>query len=57
MSANCQHEECDPYRRCQAATLEERRAAFWLRYRSEGRRYPEDMGTDPLGWLEGAVPD
>lgn len=57
MSADCQHEECDPYRRCQAATLEERKAGFWLRYRSEGRRYPEDMGTDPLGWLEGAMPD
>ena len=53
--SNCQHDQCEDYRRCQAATLEERKDAFWMRYRQG--YYADDMGTDPIGWLEGAVPD
>lgn len=53
--SNCDHDQCEPYRRCQAATLAERKEWFWLAYR-KGLR-PESLATDPIGWLEGAVSD
>lgn len=53
--SNCDHDQCENYSRCQAATLTERKADFWFRYRQG--RHPEEMGTDPIGWLEGAVSD
>lgn len=55
MSSNCDHEQCEPYRLCQAATLAERKRWFWTGCR-EGF-YPENLATDPIGWLEGAVSD
>lgn len=55
MSYNCSHPECEPYDRCQAATEKERRRDFWCRYR--GGASIAELGTDPLAWLNGDVPD
>jgi hypothetical protein len=53
---HCQHEECEPYNSCQAATRRERERDFWLLTRAG---WPEAwFGTDPLAWLNGdTAPD
>jgi len=54
MSVNCSHEECEHYNSCIAATERERRQDFWTRRR---RHLPVDqLGTDPLAWLNGDMP-
>ena len=55
MSANCSHEECEPYNSCRAATELERRRDFWLR--RYAKQPTDQLGTDPLAWLNGDVPD
>jgi hypothetical protein len=53
--STCGHEQCEPYNSCQDATEHERRDDFWERRK---RKMPTDqMGTDPLAWIDGALPD
>ena len=50
----CGHEQCEPYNSCQAATDHERREDFWQR---RAWKFPvDDLGTDPLAWLNGDTP-
>lgn len=54
MSTNCTHDKCEPYNSCQAATDYERRGEFW--WRRARNRPTDDMGTDPVAWLNGDTP-
>jgi hypothetical protein len=54
VSTNCTHDKCEPYNSCQAATDYERRSEFW--WRRAWNRPTDDMGTDPLAWLNGDTP-
>ena len=52
---DCDHTACADYDSCQFGSDDERRADFWLR-RKAG--LPTDqLGTDPLAWLDGDIPD
>jgi hypothetical protein len=52
---DCGHDECAAYGSCQAGSEKDRRDDFWLRRRAG---LPTDnLGTDPLAWLNGDAPD
>lgn len=54
MSTNCSHDQCEPYNTCVAAREKTRRDDFWQR---RARKEPVDqLGTDPLAWLNGDTP-
>jgi hypothetical protein len=51
---DCDHAVCAAYDSCQFGSYYERRDDFW--FRRQAGLPTDQLGTDPLAWLDGDIP-